>query len=434
MRKTAENIFRAGVVAVLPDKLIRSQLQVSGDVLTVCGDTCLLSAYRHIYVIGAGKASALMALEIEKLLGNRITGGYVVTKYGHGCDLQLIRCAEASHPIPDDNSREAANMVFAIARMAQEGDLVLCLFSGGASSLMADTPDDISLEDLCIANKLLVTSGATISEINSIRKHLSELKGGQLAVAIHPASCISLILSDVVGDNPEVIASGPTAPDPSTFTDAYTVLKHYELDGLMPESIIRRITNGKEGLIPETPDAGNGCFSRTHNYIIGNNRKALDAAAEYARSIGFTVSIITDALQDDYRIVAKRLLTETEKPTKHTGPCCLLFGGEPTVKVTAHGLGGRNQHLALYLATQLNTKPALTILCAGTDGTDGPTDAAGAVVDTETLLEAEKKGANAEIYLQNADSYHFFSICGGHVVTGNTKTKIMDILIILYNY
>jgi glycerate 2-kinase len=434
MRQTAENIFRAGVAAVLPDHLIRSQLRVEGDVLTVGGDSYVLSAYRHIYVLGAGKASALMALEIEKMLPSRITDGYVVTKYGHGCTLQHITCTEAAHPVPDENSLTAALEILKIARKAQAGDLVLCLISGGASSLMADTPDNINLADLRAANELLVTSGASISEINTIRKHLSEVKGGQLARAIHPATCISLILSDVVGDYPEVIASGPTAPDSTTFNDAYSVLKHYQLDVRMPESVLRRINSGKAGLIAETPDAGNSCFSLTYNYIIGNNRIALEASADYARRCGLKVSVITDSLHDDYRNVAEQLLAETEKHTKHSGAGCLLFGGEPTVKVTAKGLGGRNQHLALYLATQLNNRPGITILCAGSDGTDGPTDAAGAVVDAQTLRDAERKGVDAAISLRNADSYHFFSTCGGHIVTGNTKTNVMDIILIIYNY
>ncbi|MEA4937250.1 MAG: glycerate kinase [Paludibacter sp.] len=429
----AEQIFLAGVAGVLPDQLIRSQVKLNGNILSVAGNNYDLSSIKNIYVIGAGKASALMASEMESILGKRITKGHIVVKYGHGCDLKFITITEAGHPLPDANGVAAAGQILEIAQSADERDLVICLISGGASSLLADFPEGSGLEDLQLANELLVKSGAGIKEINTVRKHLSHIKGGQLARAIYPAKAVSLILSDVVGDPLDVIASGPTCYDNSTFAGAFAVIKKYGLGNKFPKTMMRHLQDGIAGWLPETPKAGDKVFENIKNLITGSNSIALTASASKAQSLGFTPYVITDALEEDYTEVAAYILMTIEKFRNYhkEQPLCLLFGGEPTVKVMGNGLGGRNQHLALYCALQLRGTKGITLLCAGTDGSDGPTDAAGAVVDGETAAKAKSAGIDAQEYLNSADSYHFFQQMGGHIVTGSTKTNVMDMMIVL---
>lgn len=429
----AEQIFLAGVAGVLPDQLIRSQVKLTGNIISVAGNYYDLSSIKNIYVIGAGKASALMAKEIESLLGERITKGHIVVKYGHGCKLNFITITEAGHPLPDANGVAAARQILEIAQSADENDLVISLISGGASSLLADFPEGSNLNELQQVNELLVKSGAGIKEINTVRKHLSCIKGGQLARAIYPATAVSLILSDVVGDPLDVIASGPTSYDTSTFPDAIAVIEKYHLEDKVPESMMLYIQNGIAGWAPETPKAGDKVFEHVRNFIIGSNNIALKGAAEKAQALGFATHIITDTLEGDYTEVADYILTTIEKFSNahQEKPLCLLFGGEPTVKVTGNGLGGRNQHLALYFALKLQGKKGISLLCAGTDGTDGPTDAAGAVVDGTTAEKARVAGIDPQEYLNRADSYHFFKQAGGHILTGSTKTNVMDMMVAL---
>lgn len=429
----AEQIFLAGVAGVLPDQLIRSQVKLMKNILSVAGNNYDLSSIKNIYVIGAGKASALMAREMESILGKRISKGHIVVKYGHGCELNFISITEAGHPLPDANGVAAARQILEIAQSADEDDLVICLISGGASSLLADFPEGSSLNELQQVNELLVKSGAGIKEINTVRKHLSGIKGGQLARAIYPAKAVSLILSDVVGDPLDIIASGPTTYDTSTFSDAIAVIEKYHLEDKVPKSMMLYIQNGIAGWLPETPKAGDKVFENIKNLVIGSNNIALNAAADKAQSFGFTTHIITDALEEDYTEVADFILTTIEKFSNDhkEKPLCLLFGGEPTVKVTGNGLGGRNQHLALYCALKLQGTKGISLLCAGTDGSDGPTDAAGAVVDGETAAKAKSAGIEAQEYLNKADSYHFFKQAGGHIITGSTKTNVMDMMVVL---
>lgn len=429
----AEQIFLAGVAGVLPDQLIRSQVRLMKNILSVAENNYDLSSIRNIYVIGAGKASALMAREIESLLGERITKGHIIVKYGHGCDLKFITITEAGHPLPDANGVAAARQILEIAQSADEHDLVICLISGGASSLLADFPEGSSLNELQQVNELLVKSGAGIKEINTVRKHLSGIKGGQLARAIYPAKAVSLILSDVVGDPLAVIASGPTSYDNSTYADALAVIKAYELENKFPKTMMRHLQDGIAGWLPETPKAGDKVFEHIKNLIIGSNNIALNAAADKAQALGFATHIITDALEEDYTEVADFILTTIERFSNDhkEKPLCLLFGGEPTVKVTGNGLGGRNQHLALYCALKLQRMKGISLLCAGTDGNDGPTDAAGAIVDGTTAEKARSAGIDPQEYLNKADSYHFFKQAGGHILTGSTKTNVMDMMVVL---
>ncbi|MDR2815662.1 MAG: glycerate kinase [Proteiniphilum sp.] len=433
MRKKAEEIFLAGIESVLPEKLIRTRIKRSGDVLQIAGKSYPLSRFKHIYILAAGKAAALMAKETERILGDKITGGHVVTKYGHETNLKYLKLTEAGHPIPDAEGVKGTREMLDIARQAVEDDLVVCLISGGASALMADLPEGTTLDDLKQVNELLVKCGADIAEINTVRKHLSDIKGGQLAKTLYPATTVCLILSDVTDDRFDVIASGPTFGDSGTFADAWAVIEKYSLENSFPLPMLNHLKKGLTGLIPDTPKPDDVIFKNVQNHIIGNNLLALEGASRKAHELGFETHIVTDKLKGDYTDVAGFILKTIENYQRPTGKksVCLLFGGEPTVKVSGNGLGGRNQHLALYLSTKIDHGKHVAILCAGTDGTDGPTDAAGAVVDNETKANAAKKNIDPQVFLQNSNSYHFFQQAGGHIITGNTRTNVMDMVVVV---
>jgi len=434
VKAVAEQIFLSGIESVLPDKMIQTQVKIIDDVLYLADTQFRLSNISHIYVLGAGKASALMAKGLETILGDSITEGYVVTKYGHSCTLDRIRVSEAAHPTPDSNGIQATTDILDIAGKACENDLVICLISGGASALLADFPEGSTLDELIQINDLLLKSGADIKEMNAVRKHLSKVKGGQLAKTIWPARCISLILSDVIGDSPEVIASGPTSPDSSTFEEALQVLVKYKLLKKCPSTILEYLTNGFTELVPETPKTDEQIFEYTRNIIIGSNKKALEAAKIKATEYGFQTFILSSELEGDLIKAADFVLESAFKiqdDPKIRKPVCLLAGGEPTIKVTDNGLGGRNQHFALYCATKLMDRKGLTLLCAGTDGNDGPTNVAGAVVDCHTASEALERNINPPDYLETFDSYRFFSQMGGHIITGSTMTNVMDLMVII---
>jgi len=433
-RVNAEKIFMAGVRSVLPEMLVTSHLSLSGSILVINGDSFPLDERDNIYVIGAGKASAAMAHYVETIMGERITGGHIVTKYDHSCKLKRIKVTEAGHPIPDANGFTATEEILKIAEKAGERDLVLCLISGGGSALLADLPEGLLPEELYIVNNLLIRCGASINEINCVRKHLSRVKGGQLARAVWPATLISLILSDVTGNPLDVIASGPTVPDMSTFGEALRIIEGYNLIPDLTTGIVNYLKDGAAGIHPETPKPGDPTFSKTFNILAGTNITALEAAKRTAADLGYNTFIINSEIHGDVEGIAGKILEQTiyyknENTVKK--PVCLLFGGEPTLKVSGDGKGGRNQHLALTAAVRISSIPGITFLSAGTDGTDGPTDAAGAVVDSETVTYALSVNKDPGKYLAEFDSYNFFKVTGGHIKTGPTFTNVMDLVVVL---
>lgn len=433
-RTIAEQIFLAGVESVLPERLITKEMALRDNCLVIGHLNFSLETIENIYVIGAGKASAMMGAEVEKILGSRITEGHIVVKYGHSSKLKYIRVTEAGHPVPDSNGFKATRAIMEIAGMAKRNDLVVCLLSGGGSALLPDFPEGSSPEEMIKLNDLLINSGASIDEINAVRKHLSIVKGGQIARAICPATLVSLILSDVPGDPLDVIASGPTAPDPTTYQQALDILDKYDLTASVPVGILKYLKEGAAGKRPETPKPGDHIFEKSYNFLIGTNRLALEAAKQKASEFNINAVIIDDQLQGDTNSVAEYIVETSLKfkvDKNEVKPVCLLFGGETTVKMTGKGLGGRNQHLALLCAILLQNHPGITILSAGTDGTDGPTDAAGAVVDSDTITGALLKNIDPAKYLREFDSYHFFKKAGGQIITGPTMTNVMDIIVVI---
>jgi hydroxypyruvate reductase/glycerate 2-kinase len=430
----AEQIFLAGVASVLPDILITRAMSLNENCLKIGTLSYNLETIENIYVIGAGKASAMMGAEVEKILGPRITEGHIAVKYGYSCKLNYIDITEAGHPIPDPNGLKATTEILKIAGAANCNDLVICLLSGGGSSLLPDIPEGCSAEDMIKVNDLLVNCGASISEINAVRKHLSIVKGGQLARIVYPATIVNLILSDVPGDHLDVIASGPTVPDPTTYLQALTVVATFGLSRTIPRGILTSLKEGAAGKRPETPKSGDPVFNKTYNILVGSNRVALEAAKVKALDLNINAVIIDDQLQGDISTVAEYIVGTSMKfksDNDEVKPVCLLFGGETTVKMTGKGAGGRNQHLALMCALLLQNHPGITVLSAGTDGTDGPTNAAGAVVDSDTVTEALLKNIDPQKYLSEFDSFHFFKKTGNQIITGPTMTNVMDIIVVI---
>jgi len=433
-REIAEKIFMAGVRSVLPEKLITGIMKIDGSVLTINENKIPLDNIKNIYVIGAGKASAAMGHYVESILGDRITGGHIVVKYGYSCKLKRIKVTEAGHPIPDSNGFKATEEIIKLSSRASENDLVICLISGGGSALLADLPEGLLPEELYIVNNLLIRCGASINEINCVRKHLSLIKGGQLARIVRPAQLATLILSDVTGNPLEVIASGPTVPDPSTFSDALQVIDDYHLTADITSGVLNYLKDGSSGIHPETPKPGDPLFSGTLNILAGTNQIALKAAKAQAVNLGFRSYIIDTELHGDVENVSESVISTAISFKNNNDiqkPVCLLYGGETTVRINGNGKGGRNQHLALLAAMRLKNLPGLTLLSAGTDGTDGPTDYAGAVVDSETVRKAISLNEDPENYLYEFNSYNFFKRFGGQIITGPTFTNVMDIVVIL---
>lgn len=432
-RQHALEIFNAAVNAVKPGKLIPGLLERDERKIRIGDEWIKMQENGKLIITGAGKAAAAMALEAEKIFTDMIHEGLVVTKYQHGLPLEKIRCFEAGHPVPDENSVMAAHAIRELMMNAGENDVVINFISGGASALLGDIPEEISLEEYQALNSYLLKIGADIHEINTVRKHLSFLKGGQCARYAYPAALYSLILSDVTGDPLEIIASGPTVPDPSTFQDAWSILEKYGIQKKMAPAIRNYLQNGMAGKIPETPGSDHDTyFSRTKNILAGNNTMALDAAATRARELGYNTVILTNVMQGEAKIKAREFVQHLVNYKGHR-PACLLMGGETTVRIQGKGKGGRNQEFALAALNEMITlNPQIdlpTILSAGTDGTDGPTDATGAVVDADLIRTAAELNLDVKEFLRQNDSWHFFQKAGRHIITGPTYTNVMDVVI-----
>jgi glycerate 2-kinase len=428
-------IFLAGLRAVDPEAAVRSRVSRQGHGLTVAGRAYDLDDFRRVSLIGAGKATALMAKALEELFEDRLTGGLILVKSGYATPLRRTQVIEAGHPIPDQSGLAGTAEIIRRLSAASEQDLVVCAFSGGASALLPAPVPPLDLSHKQLTTQLLLECGAEIGEINSIRKHLSRSKGGGLARAAYPATLISLILSDVVGDRLDVIASGPTVPDDSRFADCLALVDRYRLASRLPGPVRQYLKDGAAGLHPETPKAGDPIFARVQNVVVGNNRMALLAARDQAEALGFRTLVLTSGLEGEAREVG-RMLAELGQEVGLSGhpvapPACLLLGGETTVTLEGRGKGGRNQELALAAALALEGSSRISLLSAGTDGTDGPTDAAGAFVDGTTCQRARARGLDPGDFLSRHDSYHFFSSLGDLLITGPTRTNVMDIICLL---
>jgi len=431
-KHTALAIFNAAVKAVQPSVLIPAHLQLKDDVLLIDGKNMPLKEYDGVYVLSVGKAASAMALEAEKILGTHIAAGLVVTKYEHSLPLRYCQTIEAGHPVPDENSWLAAINILSFLQPLTQHSLLLCFISGGASALIADVADGITLHDLQTLSTLLLQCGADIHEINTVRKHISYLKGGQLVNLAKGAAVFTFIISDVQGDDMSIIASGLTVADPSTFIDAWSVLEKYALVDRVSEAIIMRLQNGINNLI-ETPKPGSPAFAKVRNYIIGNNQVALNAAALQATLLGLTVLQVDDLLNGEARDAAVKFI-QLILNYKGNKPACILAGGETTVTIKGNGKGGRNQEFVLASLIELMKLDMLetdfpVILSGGTDGTDGPTTAAGAVIDIDIFTNIIKTAKNPLKHLLNNDSFSFFEPLNALIDTGATQTNVMDILI-----
>lgn len=431
MRDAARRVFAAAVASASPRDAVLRHLRLNGETLIAGKRRYPLRGVKRIWVVGAGKASAAMAQGVEAVLGKRIAGGAITVKYGHGAKLRYVAITEAGHPVPDEQGIAGARRIADIADGAGSGDLVVAVVSGGASALLVQPADGIHLAEKQETTRLLLASGASIHEINAVRKHLSALKGGQLARRSAPARVLALLLSDVIGDDLDVIGSGPAAPDGSTFGDALGVLDRYRLRSRVPAAVLDRLERGMRGDIAETPKPGDPLFKHVQNLVVGSNALAVREAARMARSLGYRPLVLTTSLDGEAREQA-RMLVAIARESQLTGrpakpPLCLLAGGETVVTLRGGGKGGRNQEFALAAALAARGMEGICLLAGGTDGNDGPTDAAGAIVTGNSVARGEALGHSAEHFLANNDSYSYFTQTGELLNTGPTGTNVMDL-------
>jgi hydroxypyruvate reductase len=422
----AGKVQRAALAAVEPGAAVRHHLKRQGDLLLFGDRSYDLGDYEHVYVVGGGKASVPMAAAVADVLGDRLASGVVVTKYGHansGPPVPGLKVLEAGHPVPDGKSVRGAQAIADLARRATDRDLIVCLISGGGSALLTLPVEGLGLDDLQELTDALLRSGATINELNTVRKHWSSFKGGNLARLAAPAGLVTLVLSDVVGDPLDVIASGPTVPDPTTTTDAQGILDRY---GIWP---------GRPVPFQETPKLGDAVFEQVHHVIVGSNRQAAVAALERARQLGFNGLLLSTYVEGEAREVARVAAALAKGIRSHAdpvpAPACLVWGGETTVTIRGGGKGGRNQELGLAAALALEGWPGVMLVALATDGTDGPTDAAGAWVTGETVARARALGLDPLAALMANDSYTFFDRLGDLIRTGPTGTNVNDLLFLL---
>jgi len=440
LRQIATDLFLRAVSAADPYRRMKETIHIDRDLLQIteaghCVKKIDLKYFRHIYVVGAGKAAASMAQAMEEILEKRITKGIVITKDNHSLPLSYVEIIESGHPIPDQRGLGAARRVVQLLKESGPEDLVLFLLSGGASALLPLPADEILLEEKQAATQLLLDCGADIKEFNTIRKHISGIKGGRVAQLAYPSTVVAFILSDIVGDPLDAIGSGPTVPDASTFGDASEILEKYNLVDKVAPSIHNYLRLGKEGKIEESPKSGNPVFEKVHNFLIGSNFLSLQAAADQSRSLGFHTLILSSSIVGETRDAARfhaaivREVLSSGNPVPK--PACVISGGETTVTIRGDGKGGRNQEFALAAAFEISGLERVVLLSGGTDGTDGPTDAAGAIADGFTIARARGVGLNPKAHLENNDAYPFFKSLGDLLITGPTRTNVMDVRIIL---
>jgi glycerate-2-kinase len=434
LRQSARLIWEAALEAADPATCVRNVVQIEDGALVIAGKRFPLLG--KLIVIGTGKPSARMAQAVEEVIDGYVTAGLIVTRYGHALPLERIRLVEAGHPLPDAAGMRAVADIRELLTNLQEEDIVLCLISGGGSALWPAPAEGVTLEQKQEVTQLLLRAGATIRELNGVRKHLSAVKGGQLAGWAAPARVISLIMSDVIGDPVDFIASGPTAPDTTSFSDALATIQKYEID--VPEPVLKRFQDGARGRIPETPKPGDTLFKRVENHIIGNNRLLVDAAVEKATELKFNTLILATEVEGEAKDIG-RFFAAIARETGRSGnpivpPACILAAGETTVTVRGHGLGGRNQEMALAWAIAMASRPSSQPSCfasVASDGTDGATTAAGGVVDPFSCARGVEMGLIPLHYLRTNDSSNFLKATGDLIVTGPTQTNLMDLQILL---
>jgi len=413
-RMLLRSMFDAAVAAALPERCVPAHLPAPPKGRTI--------------VVGAGKASAAMARALEAHWPWPLSG-LIVTRYGHGAPCERIEIVEAAHPVPDDKAREAAERILVMVQGLTEDDLVIALISGGGSALLSLPAPGLTLEDKQALTRALLRSGAHIGEINAVRKHLSAIKGGRLAAAAYPAPIVTLAISDVPADDPSVIASGPTVPDPSTFADARAVLAKYGI--IKPAALIRHLKRAPD----ESPKPGDPRLSRARTIMIATPQMSLEAAAAMAREAHVTPVILGNAIEGEAREVG-RVMAGIARQTALYGqpaapPAVLLSGGETTVTVRGKGRGGRNVEFLLALAIELGGLPGVFALAADTDGIDGAEEVAGAIITPDTLVRAESVGMHPRQQLADNDGHAFFAALKDQVVTGPTRTNVNDFRAIL---
>ena len=423
-----------GLAAVDARTAVGRAISRNGEELIIGRRRYDLRRYERVIVVGAGKATAPMARAVEQRLGHRLQGGFVVVKHGHGLSTKRIVVAEAGHPVPDRSGQRAAARLCAMAAELGRRDLLIVLLSGGASSLLPAPVAGVTLGDKQRTTEKLLRCGATIREINTVRKHLSRIKGGRLA-ELTEATVVTLILSDVLGDDLSAIASGPTAPDPTTYQDAVAILKRYRIWQAVPQRVRRHLDRGCQGLANETPKPGSSLFRRVRHHIVGNNATAVMAVTRAAREAGLRTLVHTLALTGEAREVGQRFgamarnIVREGKPLQR--PCCVVAGGETTVTVTGNGTGGRAQEFAAAAALEIAGLAQVWVVAIGTDGTDGPTDAAGAVVDGNTMARAQRLSVDLKGALKRHNTYPALKRLHQLILTGPTGTNVNDIYLLL---
>lgn len=436
LRDDALRILEEAMKSVDPRKAIIKTISRTGEKIRFRGESISLTDYSHIYVIGGGKASGAMAEAVETVLGERITEGYVniLTGTKEKYSTEKITLNEASHPVPNRKGLRGVEKMLRLADKAKANDLVVVLISGGGSALMPSPAKGISLDDLEEVTRLLLKSGATINELNAVRKHLSSFKGGMLAKRCHPSKVISLILSDVVGDPLDTIASGPTAPDSTNYNDAIYALKRRNIWERTPEAVKTRLLKGKKGKLDETPKKDNPVFDDVSNIVIAGNSIASESAMDASKELGYNSIVLSTMIEGESKHVGTFIagitkeISKFDRPVKR--PAAVIVGGETTVNVTGEGVGGRNQELALSAARRLGGIECV-IASLATDGIDGPTDSAGAIVDGFTESRADEEGLQLETYLDDNDSNSFFKELGDLLITGPTGTNVNDLIVLL---